>query len=311
MSDSPPIFLTKNTIVIRTKHMTTTDKLIATIIRALKVAVIKADSTTLIEQTYNPAIIAANELEAEIIRNLPPEPTQKQVDNAELEKVREALLGIQALKDEYQVDKSPDSYEQGEMAVANRVNTIACNALAILDKLLGKTIVEPQEYRQYCRTRNFALNEAQEIIRNHQPEPTQKQVDEKQLLDALEPKQIKIDIAYQGFYAFGAIDALHYLRPYLKQPTPADETLREFACVQVCKDLTRPYSGNPDDKTLDEIIADAKQALAQPSKPAVTPKDLEKVAEAIYTAGAKKGWYLDADVTRALAKAAIGAMEGN
>ena len=101
------------------------------------------------------------------------------------------------------------------------------------------------------------------------------------------------------------------IRPYLKQPTPADETLREFACVQVCKDLTRPYSGNPDDKTLDEIIADAKQALAQPSKPAVTPKDLEKVAEAIYTAGAKKGWYLDADVTRALAKAAIGAMEGN
>lgn len=190
MSDSPPIFLTKNTIVIRTKHMTTTDKLIATIIRALKVAVIKADSTTLIEQTYNPAIIAANELEAE-------------------------------------------------------------------------------------------------IIRNHQPEPTQKQVDEKQLLDALEPKQIKIDIAYQGFYAFGAIDALHYLRPYLKQPTPADETLREFACVQVCKDLTRPYSGNPDDKTLDEIIADAKHALAQPSKPAVTPKDLEKVAEAIYTAGAR------------------------
>ncbi len=142
-------------------------------------------------------------------------------------------------------------------------------------------------------------------------QPVSGGVDEKQLLDALEPKQIKIDIAYQGFYAFGAIDALHYLRPYLKQPTPADETLREFACVQVCKDLTRPYSGNPDDKTLDEIIADAKHALAQPSKPAVTPKDLEKVAEAIYTAGAKKGWYLDADVTRALAKAAIGAMEGN
>lgn len=104
-------------------------------------------------------------------------------------------------------------------------------------------------------------------------QPVSGGVDEKQLLDALEPKQIKIDIAYQGFYAFGAIDALHYLRPYLKQPTPADKTLREFACVQVCKELTRPYSGNPDDKTLDEIIADAKQALAQPSKPTLTREE--------------------------------------
>ena len=43
----------------------------------------------------------------------------------------------------------------------------------------------------------------------------------------------------------------------------------------------------------------------------VTTPDIAKVAEAIYTAGAKKGWYLDADVTRALAKAAISAIEGS
>ncbi len=33
--------------------------------------------------------------------------------------------------------------------------------------------------------------------------------------------------------------------------------------VEVCRELTAPYTGNPDDPTLEEIIGEAKQALAE------------------------------------------------
>ena len=62
----------------------------------------------------------------QIIRNYQPEPTQKQVDNAELEKVRDIAEKIAKLGN-------------GEYYGNSHGNTLGIEIITILDKLLGKT----------------------------------------------------------------------------------------------------------------------------------------------------------------------------
>ena len=122
------------------------------------------------------------------------------------------------------------------------------------------------------------LDDAIQIIRNHQPEPTQKQVDEAELLEIITVLQAS-GWEYGTHPMVKARIVLDAIRPYLRQVDNVGEPQQVSGdgierCIQVCRDLSREYSGNPDDKTLDEIIVDAKEAIAalQTPQPTVEAK---------------------------------------
>ena len=95
----------------------------------------------------------------------------------------------------------------------------------------------------------------------------------KQLQEALEKIASK-RIIYNGVVckdlsADIATDALALIPALLDALQVSGDGIER--CIQVCRDLSREYSGNPDDKTLDEIIVDAKEAIAALQTPKEQP----------------------------------------
>ena len=95
----------------------------------------------------------------------------------------------------------------------------------------------------------------------------------KQLQEALEKiaskRRIYNGVVCKDLSADIATDALALIPALLDALQVSGDGIER--CIQVCRDLSREYSGNPDDKTLDEIIVDAKEAIAALQTPKEQP----------------------------------------